>query len=102
MESELMDAFIDQRFGVDQGLKFAAALTTYNRVEDDEQDETIATLNARQISWGFEGSSYDDKISLEYCSQKELGFEEVDGEVRRRELDPKEKSFDVKDFYPIS
>ena len=68
MESELMDEFIDQKFGASQGLKFAAALTSYNNVEEDEQDETLATLNARHFGWGNDEATDDGRLSLEYCS----------------------------------
>ena len=102
IESEQIDVFNEQVFGTEDGLKFAAALTSYNNFKEDEQDETIATLGVRHFSWGFEGSSYDGPITLDYCTQEELSLEEDDdGNIRQRLQDESEDAEVNQNFFPI-
>jgi hypothetical protein len=60
-------------------ISIAAALTSYNKRESDEQDPRYATLKFSHYGWGEETSKFDVQIPQHRCSHEELGINATEG-----------------------
>ena len=80
-ETAIMHSSRDSYFKGDEiiesHLQFAYALTTYDDIEEVEEDPTYATLRGEYRLWGWEGlvEEYNKPLDFHPCTDEELGIE---------------------------